>query len=465
MGYVLINLGEQEQAIPYASAAYDMARECKSTYWRAKAAEQIGNLFAIYYGAAVALPYTRESALLYKQSGKMLNYLYAKVDEAIEEGNISNHKRAIDILDTVISEAQRVKDNIYILEYAYNSLLFYTVRDRNFDKAKIILNAINSQGDSIPITQHEKFCIIEILLNDQETLKAKELLDEYDPENLGINDRISYFDAFRIYSVKIGDYKLAYTYMDSLLHLQNNIVYDLFKRDVVIAQKEHYHNQANEATSLVSKTKSKLLLSLTISVLIIFLILILYKWSVARKNKKINEGVERLLLLTDKFKVNTEEYKKISETLKSRNEEIEVLNNNIRKLYKDRWETLNELCYDYFEQTDSKIRQKQILGNIEKNINLLRSKKNIALLESSVDKYMNGLIADIRQECDYLSERDVTFIILILSGLSPRTVCLITDLKLQSFYTRRRRIVEAIEQSSCSSKQRFIDALRLTKDK
>ncbi len=132
---------------------------------------------------------------------------------------------------------------------------------------------------------------------------------------------------------------------------------------------------------------------------------------------------------------------------------------------KDRWETLNELCYDYFEQTDSKIRQKQILGNIEKNINLLRSKKNIALLESSVDKYMNGLIADIRQECDYLSERDVTFIILILSGLSPRTVCLITDLKLQSFYTRRRRIVEAIEQSSCSSKQRFIDALRLTKDK
>lgn len=56
----------------------------------------------------------------------------------------------------------------------------------------------------------------------------------------------------------------------------------------------------------------------------------------------------------------TQEYEKIYDTLKDRNEEIKVLSENISKLYKDRWEILNELCYDYFVQVDSKLRQKQI---------------------------------------------------------------------------------------------------------
>lgn len=84
---------------------------------------------------------------------------------------------------------------------------------------------------------------------------------------------------------------------------------------------------------------------------------------------------------------------------------------------------------------------------------------------SSIDKYMGGIIAGIRKECGFLTERDINFVTLILSGLSPRTVCLIADLKLQSFYTRGLRIVEAIEVSNCKSKQRFIEALKPANDK
>ena len=464
MGYVLITLQQHEEAIPYATAAYDMAGECNDPYWRAKAAEQIGGLFDTYYGSTVALPYTRESAIMYKKCGKYLNYLFTKVDEAREEGNIANHKKAIAILDTVISEAEKIENNKYILEYAYNSQLFYTTRDNDYERAKTVLDDMKSCGDSLMVSDHEQFSIIEILVYDGDTEKARALLDKYDPDKLEINDRVSYYDSYRRYAKKIGDLKLYSSFTDTLLNIQSDVFANISKRDVIVAQKEHYHNRANEATSLVSKTKSRLFFTLALSIILIILILIFYRWSVARKNRKINEGVERLLLITDKFKVNTQEYEKISHTLKDRNEEIEILSEGISKLYKDRWEILNELCYDYFEQGDSKQRQKQILGNIEKNIELLRSKKNIALLESSVDKYMGGIIADIRKECEFLSERDITFIILILSGLSPRTICLITDLKLQSFYTRRRRIIEAIEVSDCKSKQRFIEALKSVKD-
>ena len=464
MGYVLINIQEEEKAIPYATAAYDMAKESNNIYWIAKAAEQIGNLFVTYYGASVALPYTRESAIMYKKCGKILNYLFAKVDEAVEEGNIANHKKAIAILDTVISEAENIMDNYYILQYANDVQIFNAIRDGNYDKAKINLHYLQRNVDSNNLTLPVQFCEIEILVYDGETEKARALLDKYDPDKLEINDRVSYYDSYRRYAKKIGDLKLYSSFTDTLLNIQSDVFANISKRDVIVAQKEHYHNRANEATSLASKTKSRLFFTLALSIILIILILIFYRWSVARKNRKINEGVERLLLITDKFKVNTQEYEKISHTLKDRNEEIEILSEGISKLYKDRWEILNELCYDYFEQEDSKHRQKQILGNIEKNIALMRSKKNIALLESSVDKYMGGIIADIRKECEFLTERDITFIILILSGLSPRTICLITDLKLQSFYTRRRRIIEAIENSDCESKQRFIEALKPVKD-
>ncbi len=73
---------------------------------------------------------------------------------------------------------------------------------------------------------------------------------------------------------------------------------------------------------------------------------------------------------------------------------------------------------------------------------------------------MNNIIKKLREQCSFLKEEDIVFITLIYAGLSPRAVCFFTDIKLKNFYTKKRRLVERIDNSRCENKDVFIMNLK-----
>ena len=62
----------------------------------------------------------------------------------------------------------------------------------------------------------------------------------------------------------------------------------------------------------------------------------------------------------------------------------------------------------------------------------------------------------MRTQCTFLKESDITFLSLIIAGLAPRIICMMTDIKLKSYYTKKKRISDRILESNAADKNWFI---------
>lgn len=71
-----------------------------------------------------------------------------------------------------------------------------------------------------------------------------------------------------------------------------------------------------------------------------------------------------------------------------------------------------------------------------------------------------GLLRDFCAQCPWLKSDDITFIMLIYAGFSPRTICLFTGIKIKYFYGKRSRLTERIMASDAKEKELFCSKMR-----
>lgn len=132
----------------------------------------------------------------------------------------------------------------------------------------------------------------------------------------------------------------------------------------------------------------------------------------------------------------------------------------IERLFRERWQTINLLCNEFFEKSDSEKTRASIVNEIEKELDLMRTPRKLRQIETLTDSYMGGIVTRLREQCTFISDDDITFITLIYAGFSPRAVCIFTGIKLKYFYTKRSRLASRILASSAPNRQEF--ASRLT---
>ncbi len=129
-------------------------------------------------------------------------------------------------------------------------------------------------------------------------------------------------------------------------------------------------------------------------------------------------------------------------------------------LYKERWDTINNLCNEYFDKEDSDFSRRKIIAAVEKEINKLGEKKHILIIEKSINRHMNGIMDKIRTQCPWLKEDETILIELIIAGFNTKAICLIMKIKLNSFYSKRRRIIEKIVSSNISDRNIILSKIR-----
>lgn len=142
-------------------------------------------------------------------------------------------------------------------------------------------------------------------------------------------------------------------------------------------------------------------------------------------------------------------------------ESKERINAELRKsvelLYTDRWDVFNRLCNEYFNKKDAQSEDVRlsVYKELERQIDDMRSSKSLAELEKLVDTYNDGIMQQIRTQIPELTRKDITFLIYLYSGFSPRAICLFTDIKIKNFYNRRARLRDKILASGSADCEKF----------
>ncbi len=195
-----------------------------------------------------------------------------------------------------------------------------------------------------------------------------------------------------------------------------------------------YENQLELSKTSSRKAWRLLFLSIAFALVVGSIIFIIVRQRLLRKRKEI-EGLSML----------------ISERT-NRNCELEA---QVNILYNSRLDTLNMLCNEYFEKSESEKVKLTLYNEVERHILALRDAKSVNELESIVNRYMDNILVKIREQMPELNRKDLIFLTYLYAGFSPRAVCIFTDIKIKNYYNRRSRLKERILQSNAPDKEFF----------
>lgn len=118
--------------------------------------------------------------------------------------------------------------------------------------------------------------------------------------------------------------------------------------------------------------------------------------------------------------------------------------------------TINKLCYEYFEKADTSFLKKSIYIKVEQEIEKLKSQEQLSQFEKILNEYCDEIIFKIKAQIPQLSDAEKTLLIYLYSGLSARTICILMDIQLKTFYMRRLRLKNKIEASDAPDKDWFV---------
>lgn len=202
------------------------------------------------------------------------------------------------------------------------------------------------------------------------------------------------------------------------------------------------------------------IVSISVIVLVLLVLVAVSFWMLARsKSRESARRMERILILNDEICSNYGEIHLLTEKLGTNQSTQRDLQERIGNLFKERWSTINKLCDRYIEADGSPNKSRILASEVEREIRKLRSPETIAYIEEVVNEYMDGIMSLLRVECDFLSESDILFISMVYAGLSPRTICLMFDIKYKTYYTRRSRLLQRIVLSDTPHKTHFLAEL------
>ena len=133
------------------------------------------------------------------------------------------------------------------------------------------------------------------------------------------------------------------------------------------------------------------------------------------------------------------------------------LNRTVQSLFKQKFDTLNKLCFEYFEKGDSPILRKSIFKEVENEILRLREPAEIVGLEESLNKYYDNVMVRVDSQLPDLSSSERTLLVYLFSGFSARTICVLFDVEIKTFYMRLYRLKNKILASDAPDKDNFAE--------
>ncbi len=198
--------------------------------------------------------------------------------------------------------------------------------------------------------------------------------------------------------------------------------------------------QQNAYEKSLTETKSRYLSILVGICVVLFIAIGVAVFLSIRAKRRRDEVVNNLVMLfADNERINSE------------------LNKKVQSLFKQKFDTLNKLCFEYFEKGDTPILRKSIYRQVENEILRLREPEEIDKLEESLNRYCDNIMEKVDTQLPKLSSADRTLLLYLFSGFSARTICVLSDVEIKTFYMRRYRLKNKILSSDAPDKEMFAE--------
>ncbi len=447
------------QAILDATLSHKIAINLSSPLWIAMSAEKLADISTQTINRLDAIKYGDEAAHNYLLAGKITNHRYALCDLAGAYGNNRDFDKCLQLLDSII--------NVALMETPVDTaLLTYCCRVAvDFAQWK------DDMGMAARFQNYaEKYCKIDTLSSDYFCRMAEFCI--YNNNDDGVNrnleralelvnsdaGRAEVFSKYIKYYKKYGMPERAIEFYDSVLNIQDRVLAERFKQSEIKAQRDYYDRMADEEAEHARRTRAWLVVVLCGACALAIFGYVVYRMRIRMKNAELASAVAEMELLRAD----------VERRIEMKNEEIDARRNDIALLHKhlegaqsrtaemarrlqevfhDGWSALDVLSREFEELPESDRSRRAMIGRIQAELQKMRHGDNIAKIVEIVDDINGGILGRIKDQCGWMDDKAVEFIALLLTGMSMRSVALLSGMKYRSAYTRRSRLMEQIMNS------------------
>lgn len=469
---VLYNNSQYSSAIISAIKAKELAEKSGDNYWLAKTEDIIADIYTKTYYNIEAAKYRKTAAIHYLKAGKTLNHRCALAEYCISLiYNGINPNKGQSTLDSLLIQAEADGNSQGLISFIYSVKISIHLKNHEYEVAEELMRAPMPHNLTNTIENYTNRANLAIFHKEYE--KAKCMIDSakilcIDPiDSLNVEVLTSNFFAAK------GEYSEALEHLKIVLDHQNFIVDGIIKQSVISAQRDYYNAQSELEKSRVSKLKYIIIWSGIFILIATVTLNYIYKIKIRFKNLLIEQKLNELNQISSYAKQTSEHLIELTKNVVSQKAKIEELEKSLSlqqdknksliqtltKLYHEQWKTINTLCDDFFKSHDSNIIKSIIFHRVKDEISTFSLPRNLKSIETTVNDCMDGIVLKLRTQCPFLKESDIVFLTLIFAGFSPRTICLLTEIKLKYFYNKRTRLNDRILNSNAPDKYLFINAI------
>lgn len=449
-------------------ASYEDAKSKRDTLTQAWVADSIADLFASAFNLEQAAEFRKEAIELYSKKDLDISQLRNRffAENRLKSMNLYSEKtsRRLSEIDSTLHDAHQ-NGNLfsamldYSDDYGFSASAAASLDWKGWERlAELERNMM------IGRTRIEANVFSSIVLRLQGRMEeADSLLRDADRFAHSHEDKVMILYARYLHAKESGDTRLALNLADSLIFYQESITENIMKNSINSSYSAFYEELAEE-----NRKKSRTYLLLSISTAIAVLIIILAFWLFYRLRSKahraeLEANVEALIgMKAYADKVAAEKIllgREIDGIKKEYAENDERRNSILEKLFRDKWSTLNHLCEEYFVIGTSRKLRESTSAKIEEEIRKIGSDEGLLLIEEEVDRYMDGIVNKLRQQCPFLKSNDIAFCTLIFAGFSVKAICFILGLQTGYFYVKKGRLIKKINESEAQDKDLFIKSM------
>lgn len=144
--------------------------------------------------------------------------------------------------------------------------------------------------------------------------------------------------------------------------------------------------------------------------------------------------------------------------------ENDILKNQKSILFKEKRELINVLCREYTDNWNSQKLRPLILNKINNEITKLQTNAFKQSLEKEIIEYYGDLFKEIREK-QLLKPDEIYFLLLIIAGYSQKAISIIMSIHPKTFYTKKYRLTEKIENFEINNKTEILNMLSPIKPK
>lgn len=140
------------------------------------------------------------------------------------------------------------------------------------------------------------------------------------------------------------------------------------------------------------------------------------------------------------------------DALTERNSELETINS---ELYRLRLDSINRLCEDYYEKSDSDNMRAVLYNDLKNYILSFKNKKKVEEIRDEVNSLQSDILNRITEQLPDIHIDDLTLLTYILGGFSSKAISVFLDINVKQFYYRRDKLRNQILASDAPDKEIF----------